>query len=45
MINYVLKGAMLSPEELEGVCDVCDKYNILFISDEIYHGITFGTQV
>ena len=37
-------GSMLSPDELRGVCETCDANNILFISDEIYHGITYGTQ-
>jgi aspartate/methionine/tyrosine aminotransferase len=36
-------GAMLSPEELESLCSLCEKEDILFISDEIYHGITYGT--
>ena len=35
-------GAMLSPEELENLCQLCESENILFISDEIYHGITYG---
>ena len=37
-------GAMLSPDELKGVCEVCNRHHILFISDEIYHGISYGTQ-
>lgn len=37
-------GAMLSPEELKALCDACSQHNITFISDEIYHGITYGTQ-
>lgn len=35
-------GAMLSPEELKELCQLCDDNNILFISDEIYHGISYG---
>ena len=35
-------GAMLTPHELEELCGVCEKNNILFLSDEIYHGISFG---
>ena len=35
-------GAMLTPFELQELCGVCEKNNILFLSDEIYHGISFG---
>lgn len=35
-------GSMLSPTELCELCNVCDEHNIQFISDEIYHGITYG---
>jgi aspartate/methionine/tyrosine aminotransferase len=35
-------GAMLSPEELQELCQLCDQENILFMSDEIYHGISYG---
>mmetsp|Transcript_46534 Transcript_46534/g.80186 ORF Transcript_46534/g.80186 Transcript_46534/m.80186 type:complete len:436 (+) Transcript_46534:80-1387(+) len=37
-------GAMLSPEELRGLCEYCEQEGILFISDEIYHGISFGKE-
>ena len=37
-------GAMLSEEELKSLCALCDEENIHFISDEIYHGISYGTQ-
>ena len=37
-------GVMLSCDELQDLCEVCKKYGIVFISDEIYHGITYGTQ-
>jgi len=37
-------GAMLSPEELQGLCELCDEEGIQFISDEIYHGITYGKK-
>ena len=33
-------GSMLTADELRGVCDCCNKNNITFLSDEIYHGIT-----
>jgi aspartate/methionine/tyrosine aminotransferase len=32
-------GAMLTPEELKEICDLCDQHQIQFLSDEIYHGI------
>ncbi len=31
-------GAMLSAEELKDLCELCEKENIRFLSDEIYHG-------
>lgn len=37
-------GVMLSPQELGDLCKLCDANDIVFISDEIYHGITYGTQ-
>lgn len=35
-------GAMLTPEELKDLCQLCDEENIHFLSDEIYHGISYG---
>jgi len=35
-------GAMLSPEELKDLCNLCESEGIQFISDEIYHGISYG---
>lgn len=35
-------GAMLSPAELKALCEYCDKNGITFISDEIYHHISYG---
>lgn len=35
-------GAMLSPQELREMCEVCDRHGVVFLSDEIYHGITYG---
>lgn len=35
-------GAMLSPDELKELCQLCDEFGIAFISDEIYHGISYG---
>jgi len=35
-------GAMLDPDELKELCEICDGNNIQFLSDEIYHGISYG---
>jgi len=35
-------GAMLSPEELKGLCELCDATGVQFVSDEIYHGIVYA---
>ena len=35
-------GAMLTPDELKGLCERCDATGVQFISDELYHGITFS---
>jgi len=35
-------GAMLTPEELKVLCKLCEDEGIQFISDEIYHGISYG---
>mmetsp|Transcript_14315 Transcript_14315/g.21833 ORF Transcript_14315/g.21833 Transcript_14315/m.21833 type:complete len:471 (-) Transcript_14315:170-1582(-) len=37
-------GAMLSPDELKELCELCEKEGIQFLSDEIYHGISYGKQ-
>ena len=37
-------GAMLSPNELKELCELCDREGIHFLSDEIYHGISYGQQ-
>jgi len=37
-------GAMLAPEELRDLCRLCDKEGIQFLSDEIYHGISYGKK-
>lgn len=37
-------GAMLTPDELKELCELCDKENITFLSDEIYHGISYGKE-
>jgi len=38
-------GTMLTPQELDDLCRYCDRNGVRLISDEIYHGITYGTQV
>jgi len=35
-------GAMMSRESLRDVCETCDRLGIAFISDEVYHGLTYG---
>lgn len=37
-------GAMLTPLELKELCEVCDEEGITFLSDEIYHGISYGKE-
>lgn len=37
-------GAMLSVQELKDMCELCEKEGIRFLSDEIYHGITYGKE-
>jgi aspartate/methionine/tyrosine aminotransferase len=37
-------GAMLTPSELKELCVVCDEHSIQFLSDEIYHGISYGKE-
>ena len=37
-------GAMLTPKELEELCQLCDEEGIQFLSDEIYHGISYGKE-
>jgi aspartate/methionine/tyrosine aminotransferase len=34
-------GAMLSPDELNDICAHCEQTGVQFISDELYHGITY----
>eukprot|EP00547_Thalassionema_nitzschioides_P002262 CAMPEP_0194217612 /NCGR_PEP_ID=MMETSP0156-20130528/21774_1 /TAXON_ID=33649 /ORGANISM="Thalassionema nitzschioides, Strain L26-B" /LENGTH=400 /DNA_ID=CAMNT_0038946705 /DNA_START=159 /DNA_END=1361 /DNA_ORIENTATION=- len=37
-------GAMLDPSELKELCELCDNNGIQFLSDEIYHGISYGKK-
>lgn len=34
-------GTMMSDAQLQTVCDCCDRLGIAFVSDEIYHGLTY----
>lgn len=36
-------GLMVSRAALKAICETCEKLGIVFISDEIYHGLTYGT--
>jgi aspartate/methionine/tyrosine aminotransferase len=36
-------GTMVMPEELAALIAWCDAHGTRFISDEIYHGVTYGT--
>jgi len=38
-------GSMLAPEELAALARYCDANGIRLISDEIYHGLTYGKPV
>jgi aspartate/methionine/tyrosine aminotransferase len=35
-------GTMLTPERLAALCAVCRQHRLWFISDEIYHGLTYA---
>jgi aspartate/methionine/tyrosine aminotransferase len=35
-------GTMLTPDRLAAIIDVCQRRQLWFISDEIYHGLTYG---
>ena len=35
-------GTMLEPERLAAIVDLCRRRDLWFISDEIYHGLTYG---
>jgi len=37
-------GTLIEETELEAIADVCHKKNGYLISDEIYHGLTYGTK-
>jgi aspartate/methionine/tyrosine aminotransferase len=35
-------GTMLEPGRLAEIADVCKRHKLWFVSDEIYHGLTYG---
>lgn len=35
-------GTMIEPDELRRICETCERLGIAFISDEIYHGLTYA---
>ena len=37
-------GSMLPPEDFHGLVDYCTRRGIRLVSDEIYHGITYGMR-
>ncbi|MBE7731226.1 aminotransferase class I/II-fold pyridoxal phosphate-dependent enzyme [Komagataeibacter sp. FXV3] len=37
-------GTILSPDEIRRIVDVCRAHGICIISDEIYHGLSFGER-
>lgn len=37
-------GTMLSKDQLAGIAEACRQHNLWLISDEIYHGLTYGAQ-
>jgi len=37
-------GAMMRANELCAICETCDRLGIAFISDEVYHGLTYGAS-
>jgi aspartate/methionine/tyrosine aminotransferase len=37
-------GAMISADELAHICAYCDEAGIVFVSDEIYHGLEYETR-
>lgn len=38
-------GTVLEPDELAALCSWCDEQGVRLISDEIYHGLTYGDTV
>lgn len=38
-------GTMIAPDELAGIARWCGAHDVRLVSDEIYHGVTFGESV
>ncbi|NIJ37699.1 aspartate/methionine/tyrosine aminotransferase [Sphingopyxis panaciterrae] len=36
-------GTIIAPDELAAIVDVCRKHGIRIVSDEIYHGLSYGS--
>lgn len=37
-------GTMMREEDLRAICQTCERLGIRFVSDEIYHGLTYAWQ-
>jgi aspartate/methionine/tyrosine aminotransferase len=37
-------GTMMTPDALKAIVDICEELGIWLISDEIYHGLTYGDE-
>lgn len=37
-------GTMMSPSALRALCETCDRLSIAFVSDEIYHGLSYAGE-
>ena len=37
-------GVLTPPAELAAICATCERLGVSFISDEIYHGLTYGAR-
>ncbi len=35
-------GTMIGAHALRDICETCDRLGVAFVSDEIYHGLTYG---
>ena len=38
-------GAVIAPEEMRAIADLCRERGIAIVSDEIYHGLSYGAPV
>jgi aspartate/methionine/tyrosine aminotransferase len=37
-------GTMTSPAALRAICETCDRLGVAFVSDEIYHGLSYAGE-